>query len=252
MTRDLRAGVRNVGWTVGAYGVVHLVGAMLARNATGAAAVEAVVAEFSAGRLHVAWSDPNAPVPDGAAIAKRAGRGALFGAGAATAMIAVASLTGGLRFGHVSGSASSLVLGLIVVALNAVRDELILRGMVVRAFSDLVSPMWLVVIAGLAAAASYGIEGSPLGMVGAGLAGASFAGLWLHDRGAWLAWGAHFAYAAVLGPVTHGGIFDGRPQPGLFGGGDAGPEGGLAGILVLVAAAVAATVWARRTSPAST
>jgi hypothetical protein len=244
-----RAVAHTIAWGLVVYGAVQLVASQLARNATGAAAIEAVLAEFGAGRLGIAWSNPDEPVPTGAGIAKRALRGAAVGLGVAVAVIAFTVLTRAAVLGSSRGSIAQVIVGVILVALYAVRDELLLRGLVLRAFQGTAPVAVLLLLSGLSGAASrWGMSPTctPIEAASAGALAVVFAALWLVDRGAWLAWGAHVAYGVVTGPLTRGGLLDLRARPGAWGGGDDGVEASAAAIVVLAAAALATATWAVR------
>ena len=62
----VRESARVAGWAVGLSGLVSLVGALLAQHRAGSLAVQTFAAEWGAGQLGVAWSDPEAPVPSNA------------------------------------------------------------------------------------------------------------------------------------------------------------------------------------------
>ncbi|MDB4995003.1 MAG: hypothetical protein JWM74_2435, partial [Myxococcaceae bacterium] len=231
----------TVAWGLLVYGAVQLIASQMARNATGAAAIEAVVAEFGAGRLGISWSDPEQPMPAGAAIAKRAARGAAIGLGVAAVLVLFTVVTRAASLGSSKGSVAQVVVGVLLVALYAVRDELLLRGLVLRAFKGTAPDVVLLGLCGLSGAASrWGMSATctPLEAAAAGALAVVFAALWLADRGAWLAWGAHVGYGIVTGPLTRGGLVDLRAQPGLWGGGDNGVEAGAAGLVVVAAAAI--------------
>jgi hypothetical protein len=237
----------TVAWGLLVYGAVQLIASQMARNATGAAAIEAVVAEFGAGRLGISWSDPDAPMPSGAAITKRALRGAAVGLGVALVLVLFAVVTRAATLGSSRGSIAQVVVGVILVALYAVRDELLLRGLVLRAFRGTAPDVVLLGLCGLSGAASrWGMSTTctPVEAAAAGALAVVFAALWLADRGAWLAWGAHVAYGVVMGPLTRGGLVDLRARAGAWGGGDDGVEAGIAGFVVLLAAALGASAWA--------
>jgi len=239
---------RRAGLAVALFGAAQIAAAVLAQNASGSAAVQAVIAEFGCARLGVAWSDPLAPMPTARAIAARALRGAAFGALAAGAIAAVAALARGARVSFSTAAAAQIVVGLLIACVAAVRDELILRGAVLRAFSQAVPLPAALAICGVAgAAAHYGTNGGGTAeLAAAGLGAVALAALWVRDRGAWLAWGANAAFRFVTGPLLHGGLFDVRAE-NAWGGGDGGVDTGFAAVIVLGAAAIGAGSWALRT-----
>jgi hypothetical protein len=227
-----------VGWGLLFWGAAQFAAVPFARSAIALVAVQALLAEWCAGRLGIPWSDPLAPMPSWQKVAKRAARGAAAGAGAAIAMLLLVHFS--LRAGDLPEgalAATALLVGLVVALLKAARDELLLRGVLLRATRGTL-PSWvsLLALGAAAAAARYG-EG---GAVGLGLAveamrGLALGALWLRDRGAWMAVAANAAWTFTL---SSGGIVDLR----LLAGGDAA----VVGLTVTTSAAIAAVLWARR------
>jgi hypothetical protein len=133
-----------------------------------------------------------------------------MGAAAAAAVVVLAMLMGGVAMAPASPGFGSLAVGLVVAVLGAVRDELFLRGVVLRATRGLL-PWWGALAACGAAAAGgrYGAEGIvDLSLAVAGLRGVALGCLWIRDRGAWMAVGASAAWAWALQSVVHGGLLD--------------------------------------------
>ncbi|HEY5242895.1 MAG TPA: hypothetical protein VIJ22_15555, partial [Polyangiaceae bacterium] len=91
----MREARRVVGWGLAFWGGAQVAAAVFANNATALVAVQAALAEWSAGRIGITWSDPLAPMPTSKAIARRAGLGAAMGAAAAAAVVVLAMVTGG-------------------------------------------------------------------------------------------------------------------------------------------------------------
>ncbi len=241
-----------VGWGLAAFAAVQVAGQYLSHNHSGATAVQAVIAEFAAGKLAIAWSDPHAAVPTTVGIARRAGTGAAMGLGAAALVVAFALATRAASFAHNTPVVASAILGLILAGLVAMRDELLLRGLVLRALRPVAPPAVALFVCGLAgAAAEVGVltaAGGPQALVvqaaASGCTATAFAALWQRDRGAWLAWGAHTAWVWTTGPLLGGGLLDLRWAEGAWGGGDAGLVGSLAGLVGVAAVGLAAAVWA--------
>ncbi|WP_394828906.1 CPBP family intramembrane glutamic endopeptidase [Pendulispora albinea] len=198
---------------------ILLVGVYFQKNAVGAAAIQAAITEFGAGRIGVMWSDPHAPAPSSSAIARRALRGAAFAAALAVVLLVVALLARAASL-HMAPQLGILALvnGLLVATLVAVRDELLLRGVILHALRGTLTRAAQLVICGLvAAAASWGSQGgAPLETVLAGLLGVGYAALWMKDRGAWMAWGAHATFHYLMATVTHGAVFDVRIAQGSW------------------------------------
>jgi len=236
----LQDAAKVVGWGLLFWGAVQYAGNAFARNATAAVAVQAALAEWGAGRLGIAWSDPLAPLPSGRQVARRAGVGAALGAGSAALVVAVGLLTRQATFAEASVGGGLLGIGLVVSLLSAARDELLLRGLVLRATRGLL-PWWasLGACGAAAAAARYGIDGVVgLAVAIEGLRGMALASLWTRDRGAWMALGANAAWMWTMGSVVRGGVVDIR----FVAEGDAT----VPGALVVTAVAIGAILWARR------
>jgi membrane protease YdiL (CAAX protease family) len=238
---------RASGWIVLCYAAIHLVGAVLARNALGAVAVQALIAELAAGQLAVAWSDPLAPPPSSAVVSRRALTGAAAGAAVALTAVGLAVVGRGATVAAGQFSAAQIAGGLVMAILVAVRDELVLRGMVLRAFTPVLGPLRALLVCGwLAAAARWGTsDASPLEVAGAGALGAALGAVWLFDRGAWMAVSAHAGLAFVTDTLMRGPVFDVRGVRGShWGGGDGGLEAGGAWVVTALLAAAIATRFA--------
>ncbi len=208
----MREARRVVGWGLAFWGGAQVAAAVFSNNATALVAVQAALAEWSAGRIGITWSDPLAPMPTGKAIARRAGLGAAMGAAAAAAVVVLAMVTGGAATAPASPGFGSLAVGLIVAVLASVRDELFLRGLILRVTRGLL-PAWAALAAcgAAAAAARFGTEGVvDLGLLVAGLRGVALGAIWMRDRGAWMAVGASAAWAWALQSLVHGGLLDVR------------------------------------------
>lgn len=208
----MRDAAKVVGWGLVFWAGVQLAAAIFSRNATAAVAVQAALAEWGAGLVAITWSDPGAPLPSWSAIGARAGRGAAIGFVAAALVVGVALVARAATLASSPPSVGLLAVGLIVAVLAAVRDELLLRGVVLRATRGAL-PAWgaLLVCGAAAAAARFGVEGA-LGLVLAGEAikGAVLGALWLKDRGAWMAVAANTAWTWTIGSVVGGGLLDVR------------------------------------------
>ncbi len=221
-------------WTLGAWAAVQLVAGFLDRNAL-------MVAEWAAGQLAVTWSDPLVPPPSGAAIGRRFGTGAACGAVAAIAVVGLALATRRASIELASPTAVALLFGLLSPLLGAVRDELLLRGMVLQVARSVGGYASALALCGAAAAAArLGAEHSTtMGVAVEGLRGVALGALWTRDRGAWMALGANAAWTWALDSLTRGDLLDvrmGAVEPG-------------ASSFALAAAAVAAVLaaeWGRR------
>jgi hypothetical protein len=226
-------------WGLVFWGGEQLAAAVFERNATAMMAAQAAVAEWGAGRMGIAWSDRRGPSPSWAAIGRRAATGGALGAGCALAVVGVSLASRAAVVMPGEPSLGVLAVGLFVAALGAVRDELLLRGIVIRATRLLPLGATLVACGLAAAAARFGAEERVNGMlVVEALRGVAYGALWLRDRGAWMACAANTAWTWTTGPVTGGGLLDVRFA------GTAG--GGAASLAVLAVAAGAASLWAAR------
>ncbi len=220
---------------------------VLANTSLFALGVQAVTAELAGGRLGLAWSDPHQPEPSTRQLVVRSGRGLLFGLGVAS-LVLVAGL--GLHRATVTASrpaVAALGLGLVTAALAAARDELLLRGAVLRLVgaaprttprSRRTRIVGLLAVALVGAANAFGEGGGPLAIGEAALLAVIFGALWLEDRGAFRPIGAHLAWSFTAEALTQGGWLDARSAA------DAAAVSPFEGPVALVALAVAAVVTA--------
>jgi CAAX prenyl protease-like protein len=216
----LRESARVVLWGVALFGVVQGVGFFLAQNHTGAVIAQVIIAEFGTGRLGVAWSDPLAALPTGRDLARRALRGAMLGAGAGAVLLGVSVMARASRLEVGVFGLSPLLVGLLMSVLAAARDELLLRGLVLRALGPSASVTWRLLACGAAGAAyRFGIEEgvTKRSLAFAALSSMALASLWIRDRGAWLAVGANAAFMFVTGPLAAGALLDVRSPGDLDG-----------------------------------
>jgi CAAX prenyl protease-like protein len=226
---------------------------------------QAVLAEWGASRLDVSWSaPPDAPPatigPSGgrSVIAKRAALGAAFGLGAAAALFVVLLARHAILVERVHVEASTLALGLATASLHAMRDELLLHGVTLRALADTRTALPKVIACGATSAgAAMGVAGASVASVLAqALLGIGLGALWVQDRGAWRPWAAHAAWLFGTGTLLHGGIVESKILSTVAGhaeaAGESGLFGGSAAVVALLPFAVAAIAWAaRRSSPAA-
>ncbi len=241
---DARAALRDrarvVSWGVAIWSAILVAGAYLAQNHTGAVLAQIVIAEFGTGRLGVAWSDPLAPLPTASAIARRAGRGALFGAAAAVMLVgaSIAVRSAALEIG--SFSVVSLVAGFVTSACVAATDELIAHGLVLRALGP-TTTFATRIASGAAASAALHFGTRPnatwISVAFALFGGAATTSLWLRDRGAWIAISASAAFLYVTGPLSKGAVLDVRAPVDL--------DATLVGLACAAVFAASAIVWAR-------
>ncbi len=204
------------------YAGVQLIARVLEHNATGALGAQFVLAEAGLGKLGVAWSDPHAPIATTRQIAARAMKGARYGATVAAAGIAIGLATRTLTRDNAPPSLSPLLLGTLVAAASAARDELLLRGLPLRLIEPLraslgkhASAAGLLLVAAAGVAARFGTpDASAPELIFAGASAVALGGVWLRDRGVWMAWGANAAFAMLAGPLVRGGLVDLRAARG--------------------------------------
>lgn len=238
---------------IGIYGATRIVALLLETASMPAAVAQAVIAEWGVGRLGVVWSDPAQPMPTTGNIARRAGIGMAVGAVAAALVVGFLASTRAVILDRSSPAISMVVVALVTAGFYAMRDELLLHGVVLRALVTVDAPVLKVLACGLtSAAAAYGElggAGSPRAIVVQGLLGMIFGALWVRDRGAWAAWGAHTAWLFTTSALMQGGLFESHVAGTPWGGGDAGPLGGFAAIMALLPLAAGALVGAARRTP---
>lgn len=236
-------------WGIAIYGGSRIAALLLETASLPAAVAQAVIAEYGVGRLGVAWSDPTAAVPTARMIARRAAIGAAIGVVVAAAVVGFLASTRAVLLERAHPAASMIVVAMVTAGLYAMRDELLLHGLVVRALVSVDVPIAKVLACGMtSAAAAYGEIGAsaPRTVVVQALLGMIFGALWVRDRGAWPAWGAHTAWLFTTSALMQGGIFEARVGSSAWGGGDAGPLGGTAAIIALLPLAAGALVGSAR------
>jgi hypothetical protein len=200
-------------WGLVFWGGEQLAASVFERNATAMAAAQAAVAEWGASRMGIAWTEPGDAGGRAArsVLAQRVAVGAAIGLACAVAVVCASVASRAAVVVPGDPSLGVLVVGLFVAALGAVRDELLLRGVVVRATRLLPVGVTLVACGLAAAAARFGADGRVDGALAIeGLRGAVFGALWVRDRGAWMACAANAVWTWTMGPVTSGGLLDVR------------------------------------------
>ena len=199
-----------VGWGLGAWAAIQFAGSLLARNATAASAAQAAIAEWAAGPMGVAWTEGRSE--RWPAIARRCVWGASMGSAVAVAATAAACLAHTASLGAGVPAVSPLALGLAVAVLEAIRDELLLRGVARQTARGRMPPWAALLLSGaIAAAARLGTDGPEVMAIARdALAGVAFGALWQLDRGAFMPIAAHTAWSWVGGPILHGAVFDVR------------------------------------------
>jgi membrane protease YdiL (CAAX protease family) len=250
MTKPTSA-ARIVAWGLATFAACETASVVLIRSRIANAAVAAAIAEWGAGRAEVTWSDPDATPPTVATIAKRAGRGFGLGTAAAILVIAVALAFRSTTFAPNHPDVAALGTGLVVTLLACVRDELLLRGVVLRLFGPLTPRLDARIACAVAAAAASLAEPgvAPSHVAVAALGGSLLAAVWQRDRGAWMALGVNAAWSWGTGTVVRGGLVDLRGGARSWWSSDGALGGAPVAVVVLAAIAVALVAdESRRTS----
>lgn len=245
----LRATARVVGQALLLVAAVDLAGAWLRERASAAIVVQLAIAELGAGRLAIAWSAPDSVAPPIGAVARRAAMGAGLGFAAGVGLVALGRLTRSLSIGlAATHDLWPLGVGLLMAVFAAARDELLLRGLVIRVLAGWSRGGLVVAACALAAGARgwFSEDATPQSIAIAGAAGAALACIWLVDRGAWMAVGANAAWTFWSGSLCSGALLDVRGGAGPWGGGALGLGGGAASALGMAVAAAVAIAWWRR------
>jgi uncharacterized protein len=223
-------------WLVGIAAAVQIIDVFIGQSPLAAAVVGAVVVELATSRGGLLWSRPGSPRPASGPSGDRGvpssrsreaqpdkedadrGRRALRGLGLGAAVGFVAAV-GTVLVALLIGSASieagtpsgALVWALIRVAAVAARDELLLRGWILRTAERAgLSPRTGVIFASLAGGASIALlPGADLPSVVLAVAlGWVAATLWNRVGGAWAAIGVHMGWALFSGVGLRGGLAD--------------------------------------------
>jgi hypothetical protein len=237
------------GWGLAIYAGTRIAGILLDSFSMASFVAQAVIAEWGVAQLGVTWSDPEAEPPSSEAILKRALIGAGIGAvlaGLVTAFL-VTTHAVSLSRGASAGAVSFVVTSIITAGLVAMRDELVLHGVTLRALDKAAPALLRVLACGvMSAAAGFG-EGLPVrGVLARGLFGAIAGALWVRDRGAWLPWGASTAWLVTTDLFLHGGVYEAHASASTWAGDAAGPLAGSAAVVALLPFAAGAIVWAAR------
>lgn len=242
-----RASVKTAAWGLSTYAAAQLAAVVLESASMPAAVAQAVIAEWGGGRLGVTWSPADEEAPETAAMVKRALGGAAIGAGMAASATLFLSSTRAVFLTRASTSMSLVAVALFTAGLHAMRDELLLHGIVLRSLLGIPSATVRVLACAVTSgAAAYGDGAGPRGAAVKAVLGLVFGGLWVRDRGAWLPWGAHAAWLFATGLLLSGGVFDAHVISDTWGAGDADALGGSAAVLAVLPFGVGALVWAAR------
>lgn len=255
---ETKAAVRTAAWGLAIYTATRFIGMVAAQTSMAAAVAQAVAAEYGAGRLGVVWSSPLEPLPTGGQMTRRAAIGGAFGGGAAALVVLLAWATRAAIFEKPESTSWSIVaVGLVTAGLTAMRDELLLHGVTLRALASVESSIARSLACGLtSAAASLGDPTTtPRLAIAQFCLGTAFGTLWVRDRGAWMPWGAHTAFLFVTGTVLGGGALTMRNASNAWGGAEAGLLGGTVALIALAPMTLAALAkvrgLGRRNSPES-
>jgi hypothetical protein len=203
---------KGTAWMLALWAAMQAAAAVLVRSAIAAVGVQAALAEWGCERLGVTWSDPLAAAPTGADLRRRVGIGVGLGLSAAGAVAVVALASHPAVIAPAAPDVGALLLGLLVAALTAVRDELLLRGAVLRFSGRYVGTAgaMLACAAASAAARSGAMDPSATAIAAEALRGLALASLWVRDRGAWMPVAANTAWTWCLDSLASGDLVDVR------------------------------------------
>ena len=226
------------------YAAALMTAGLLASFGLVAIVAKAILAEIGLSRLGVAWSFDPEKTGSAGAMAKA------FGAGLAASVFA-ALLVVVTRAGHFAPGGlvvATLATGLLSALATAVFQELFFRGLVLRV-TEKVNLLSLRIAAG-GAASFVGVLAEPgttvLEAAVAGTLGATFAAIWLRERGSYGAMAAHTGWLFGTRAIFRGGLFELVGSKTLLGGLGSGPFAGGAAWVVAAAAFVLSLVALRR------
>jgi hypothetical protein len=236
-------GLAVAGWGLLCFAGTRAIELVLESQSMAASVGQAVLAEWGGSRLGVSWSAPEDGAP--ATIARRVGIGAALGLAAAGLLFVLLRATNAIVVHPTREVSISLVLiGLATAALNAMRDELLLHGVTLRALADERGwpPFMKALACGLTSAgAALGAPDANARSVAArALFGIALGALWIEDRGAFRPWAAHAAFLFATTTLLHGGVVDARIVTSTWSGGESGLFGGVAAVVTLAPFAVLA------------
>ncbi len=233
--------------------VVSFLGTFFGQRSIAIEGAQAVLVEWGATQLGAVWSDPAATAPSRKTVAERALQGGAIGLAAGGFVLAFARATGAVASMTPLLSAVGVGLAFVQASLLAVRDELLVHGIVLGLLRG--RPFSVRLLAGAAASAAWafgvaagdGRDAIALSMlVVEALAGAAFSALWLRERGAWRACGAHAGWLFA----TRGAVLVRATSSAWGSGGDGTNEllSGWAAAAALVPVCVALILWAPATA----
>jgi hypothetical protein len=239
---------RTTAWGLALATAEAVIASVLARNAMAVAILQAAVVEWGTQRAGVVWSAAIPSTATATAWARRAATGAACGAGVAAMAVAASLVSGSAAITDGRISPEVLAVGLGMAAVEAVRDELLLRGLVFRMTEGVLpAAAGIGACAAAGACARFGADGHvTAALLFEGLRAGALAALWIRDRGAWLAIGANTGFAWAAGALGWAGVVGARsPHPVV----ESGPAIAIVTAAFLVASAVAFGLPARlRTS----
>ncbi len=224
---------------------------ILETRSMAATALPAVIAEWGARRLGVTWTDDDSIGLPHRSPARRIFVGATLGTMAIGVVAGFTVATGAAVLVRTSVTTSVLVMGLVTALLDAMREEMLFRGVVLRAVGTAPSPLFRVIATGvISAAAALGTPDATPERVAVGLVlGLFFGALWVRDRGAWMAWSAHAAWLFGQELLFEGSVFRAHLAPTRWAGGTHGMLDGRAAVVAVLPLATWALAWAALATP---
>jgi hypothetical protein len=218
----LRAGaVRTTAWGLALTAAEAVIASVLAQNTIAAAILQAGAVEWGTHRAGVVWSAAPGSTQTAAGWARRAGAGAACGVAVAVLAVAASLASGDAVLTDGRVSVEVLAVGLGMAAVEAVRDELLLRGLVLRLTEGILpagAGIGACAVAG--ACARFGADGHvTAALLFEAVRAGALAAVWIYDRGAWVAVGANTGFAWTAASLAGAGVIGARsPRPVIEGG----------------------------------
>ncbi len=198
----------------------------------------------------------------GLSLAGRGGQlleGVAWGAGLIGGVVLCLFALGALTVhqGHTAVGPSTLLVYLLVLAMAAVGEELLMRGYVLANLMASMNSFVALVVSSVLFCAMHALNPSAtlLSLVNTALVGVLLGVYYVHRRNLWFPIGIHFAWNYLQGPIlgfdvsglaTHSLLEFNLSGSALVTGGEYGPEGSLLTTVLLILAAIAIHLRFRR------
>lgn len=208
----LREIAQGVAWLVGTAMAVRFVETLIGRSPLGAALAGAVVVDLAMTRAGVRWDDRDDTKPKRASVRtwRDIGLGVAVGSALVIIPLVIGVIVGGATI-SVGSLSTTLLFGLLRSGADAVRDELLYRGLPVYVAARAGVPVYLAV----AYAALVGVTPLVLlerlsteALLVAASQGVLFAMLWVRTNAAWASVSAHATWFFLAGVGLRGAILE--------------------------------------------